>query len=135
MFGKLAIHWFTKLSFDDTTIEARITFSLGDFIKYHGSKTGRIQRILIHRMDEDSPRAFVLVNHLTTANAVDAATNSRIFSLEMETDLVGLPAIDPMQLYVVPFRKNDTEWTLEKNPTPGDNQQGFLLVNYDFKFM
>jgi hypothetical protein len=114
-FSQGSFQWCKKLSFFDPESQRRQTFKMGDFVTEYGKgdEIVRIDHILVHNWD-GVRRAFVKGTRITAASlsaSQDPVLGSGYRRLRLpapstmpdSTALIGLPAIHPRQLYIIPI--------------------------------
>jgi hypothetical protein len=115
-FSQGSFQWCKKLSFYDPESQHRRTFKMGDFIMERGQSNEivRIDHVLVHNWD-GVRRVFVKGTHImetsfsTSHDPVLGSGYRRLHLLapatpvDDSTVLIGLPAILPRQLYIIPI--------------------------------
>lgn len=86
----------------------RRNFAVGDYVRFHGNKVGRIDGIFTHIYNQER-RAFIVLT-----SAILSDIRHALLDLPFVEDgpaiIVGLPAIEPESLYVINDKEGKKVW-------------------------
>ena len=80
----------------------KIVFSVGDHVRFHNSRFGRVDAVFVFDCMGIHRHIFVVLTELRQNGRRDHLLDLDVLDDEDQPIIVGLPAIDPVKLYMIP---------------------------------